>query len=171
MTRRRPGRERGQALVEFAFILPVTLVLLIALVDIGRVVWASDAVANAAAEAARFAAVHGGSPGQACPVGPANETVAIPNPNTCGYPVSPSKAAIVTRAKARALSAGGTLTVNVCYFRKGDTPCSGDTDTTTNAPGARVKVAVTAQLGLVATSLLGGRTWDVTAQSTLVIDY
>ena len=171
MTGRRRRREGGQALVEFAFILPVTLVLLVALIDIGRVVWASDAVANAAAEAARFAAVHGGSPGQACPVGPANETVSIPNPNPCGYPVSPSTQAVVLRAKARALSAGGTVAVTVCYFRKGDSPCSGDTSTTTNAPGNRVKVAVTAHLGLVVTALLGGRTWDVASQSTLVIDY
>ena len=39
------------------------------------------------------------------------------------------------------------------------------------SPGNRVKVAVTAHLGLVVTALLGGRTWDVASQSTLVIDY
>ncbi|GEM_PF-1054544 len=163
--------EGGRALVEFALILPVSLLLLVALFDMGRVVWASDAVSNAAAVAARFAAVRGGSPGQACPVGPANETVAIPQASaSCPYP-SPSKQAIILAARARASTAAGTISVDVCYFREEDPVCSGSTDTTTNAPGAIVKVTVRANLGLVVTALLGDRSFQVSGTSTLVINY
>jgi len=48
---------RGQALVEFAMVLPIFMVLLFALLDFGRVVYAQNTVAQAAREAARFAAV------------------------------------------------------------------------------------------------------------------
>jgi len=127
--------------------------------------------AAAAAAAARYASVHGGSPGQACPAGPANETVAIPQATAaCPYP-SPSKQSIVDTALARAATAAGTVSVQVCYFREEDTPCSGNTDSTTNAPGALVRVTVRAQLGLVVTSLLGNRTFDVAGTATMVINY
>lgn len=51
------GGRRGQAIVEFAMVLPVFLVLLFALLDFGRVVFAQNTVAQAAREASRFAAV------------------------------------------------------------------------------------------------------------------
>lgn len=162
---------RGQGLVEFTIVLPVALLLLVAIVDVGRVIWANDTVAAAAAAAARYASVHGGSPGQACPAGPANETVAIPQASAaCPYP-SPSKQAIVDAALARAATAAGTVTVQVCYFREEDTPCSGNTDSTTNAPGALVRVTVRAQLGLVVTALLGNQTFSVAGTATMVINY
>ena len=53
----RVTRSRGQSLVEFALVLPVFMVLLMALLDFGRVVFAQNTVAQAAREAARFAAV------------------------------------------------------------------------------------------------------------------
>ena len=49
--------RNGQALVEFALVLPIFMVLLMALLDFGRVVYAQNTVAQAAREAARFAAV------------------------------------------------------------------------------------------------------------------
>lgn len=48
---------RGQALVEFALILPILVLLLVGLFDVGRAVFAYNTVANAAREAARLAVV------------------------------------------------------------------------------------------------------------------
>ncbi|MEO7117701.1 MAG: TadE family protein [Candidatus Limnocylindrales bacterium] len=64
-TWRAQGRDRGQALVEFALVLPILATLLFGLLDVGRVVWAQDSISNAAREGARFAIVHGGSPATA----------------------------------------------------------------------------------------------------------
>ena len=54
---RRLGR-RGQALVEFALILPVLLVILLGTVDAGRLIFAYNAVSNAAREGGRTAIVN-----------------------------------------------------------------------------------------------------------------
>lgn len=51
--------EGGQAVVEFALTLPVLLLLLIGLVDMGRGFQAYASLGNAVREAAREAAVHG----------------------------------------------------------------------------------------------------------------
>ena len=51
-------RERGQSLLEFALILPVLLILLMGLLDLGRTFFAYVAVTDAAAEGATYGAVH-----------------------------------------------------------------------------------------------------------------
>ena len=50
--------RHGQALVEFALILPALMVLLLGVIDGGRLVYAYNAVANAAREAGRSAIVN-----------------------------------------------------------------------------------------------------------------
>ena len=50
-------KERGQSLTEFALILPVLLLLVMAILDFGRAVYAYSVVANAAREGARFGSV------------------------------------------------------------------------------------------------------------------
>ena len=62
--RRRARREaaggrghRGQAMAEFALILPVFVLLLVGLFDVGRAIYAYHTVNNAAREAARLAIV------------------------------------------------------------------------------------------------------------------
>lgn len=57
LSRRRHAR-RGQALVEFALVIPVFLLLLIALFDLGRAVFAYNTLTNAAREGARIAIVN-----------------------------------------------------------------------------------------------------------------
>jgi Flp pilus assembly protein TadG len=47
------GRSRGQALVEFAVIIPVFLLLLFGLLDFGRVIYAQNTITQDAREAAR----------------------------------------------------------------------------------------------------------------------
>ncbi len=58
--RRRPAKAdaRGQALVEFALTLPIFVLLVVALFDVGRGVFAYNALTNAAREGARLAIVN-----------------------------------------------------------------------------------------------------------------
>ncbi len=72
------GREEGaQSLVEFALVLPVFLLIVTGLFDVGRAVWQENSLAYAAREGTRYAIVHGsgGSP----VVGPCNSCL---NPAT-----------------------------------------------------------------------------------------
>lgn len=55
MTRRR--RQEGQSLVEMALVLPILLLILMGIFDMGRAIFAFNAVSNAAREAARLAIV------------------------------------------------------------------------------------------------------------------
>jgi hypothetical protein len=50
--------DRGQALVEFALAIPIFLLIVVALVDLGRGVFVYNALTNAAREAARLAIVN-----------------------------------------------------------------------------------------------------------------
>src|SRR6476469_138889 len=52
-----PARSRGQALVEFALVFPILMVMLIAIFDLGRAVFAYNDITNAAREGARLAIV------------------------------------------------------------------------------------------------------------------
>ena len=59
--RRRPRArrgQRGQSLVEFAFVLPIIVLLIAAFIEIGRAVFAYNTIANAARQGARVAAVN-----------------------------------------------------------------------------------------------------------------
>jgi Flp pilus assembly protein TadG len=56
---RRPrGAKRGQALVEFALVLPIFILVLVAIFDLGRAVFAYNTLTNAAREGARIAIVN-----------------------------------------------------------------------------------------------------------------
>jgi len=59
-TSRRVGRTqgRGQALVEFALIIPLVLLLMMSVFDFGRAIYALNAVGNAAREGVRTAIVN-----------------------------------------------------------------------------------------------------------------
>lgn len=56
----RRGRRsgRGQALVEFALVMPIFILLLVAIFDLGRAVFAYNTLTNAAREGARMAIVN-----------------------------------------------------------------------------------------------------------------
>jgi hypothetical protein len=58
LVRRRSGDGRGQALVEFALVFPLFLLLLMSIITFGLYVFYNQQLQNAAREAARYAAVH-----------------------------------------------------------------------------------------------------------------
>ena len=53
----RRGRERGQALVEFALTIPLVLLLIFGLIDLGRAVYISNSLSEAARDGARYGSV------------------------------------------------------------------------------------------------------------------
>ena len=53
----RRGRARGQALVEFALILPIFILLLLGIFDFGRAIYGNNTISNAAREAVRVGIV------------------------------------------------------------------------------------------------------------------
>jgi hypothetical protein len=55
---RRRGRTRGQSLVEFALVLPLFLLLVMAIADLGLSVFSYNTITNAAREAVRLAIVN-----------------------------------------------------------------------------------------------------------------
>lgn len=57
-TQLRGRKSRGQALVEFALLIPIFLLIVVALFDFGRAVFAYNSVTNAAREGARLAIVN-----------------------------------------------------------------------------------------------------------------
>src|SRR3990170_4694191 len=160
---------RGQTMVEFALILPIMMFLLTGFFDLGRVVLAHDALGHAAREAARYAIVHGSSPGNLCPVGPLPADVTAPTASpTCPYP-SPSRESIRIEAREQAAIAGNTVTVEVCYGEG----CVGDTDNlgAANTRGTPVTVTVHTTVHMAAGSLLGITSFDVTSSSTMLVNY
>lgn len=58
ITRNDLKKDNGQALVEFALIVPILLFLIVAVIDFGWLFMAQIRVTNAAREAARYYAVH-----------------------------------------------------------------------------------------------------------------
>lgn len=56
--RNRP-RERAQAIVEFAIVLPILMVILVGILEVGRMVFIYAAVNNASREAVRYASAVG----------------------------------------------------------------------------------------------------------------
>jgi len=173
-------RQVGQGLVEFALVLPVFMLILLGMFDLGRAVWANNAVANAAREAARYASIHGGScedlvagtPCSAttfCPVGPASATTAIPSISTfCPNP-SPSREGVRNVAKGFVIAGGTNVTVLVCY----GTTCSGDADETgaNNLRGTPVTVEVRSEVPMIVGSFLGLGTINVSATSTMLVNH
>lgn len=60
---RPPVQEDGQVLVEYALVLPVLLLFLFGIIELGIIVFSYDTIANAAREGARYGVVHAGDAG------------------------------------------------------------------------------------------------------------
>ncbi len=72
--------ERGQALTEFALVLPLFLMTIFGAIDLARAVWEENELAFAAREGTRFAIVHGAYSDQ--PAGPGAATYTAPDQDT-----------------------------------------------------------------------------------------
>jgi len=170
---------RGQAMVEFALAIPIFLMLLIGLFDLGHVVWVNNSIATASREGARLAVVHGGAWSQLCPQGPLSPTWTgtVDSAQTCGFEPSTLIPPVdhregIKAEVARWLSGvGGTTNVSVCY---GDVAtCANDVDEvgTTNDRGTQVTVTVTTTVGLAASALLGLGDFTLSASSVMLVNH
>jgi hypothetical protein len=167
-------RDDGQGLAEFAIVLPVFLIVVFGMIDVGRVIWATDDITNAAREGARYASLHGGtwcsasgSTTVCCPTGP--NLTSTPAPGCATYsPDSKEPTRIATRAYF--VAAGRSSTVWVCYYTT--SVCSGNTDQTgaTNSRGTYVKVTVQSTVPILTGSLVGLHGFTVNAHSTVLIN-
>jgi TadE-like protein len=165
----RSSKPRGQAMVEFALIFPIFILLLVGIFDLGRVIWVNDTLATAAREAARFAIVHGEK--SPCPVGPPGPGAVVPTAGPgCLYP-APSRQAIKDLADEWATGTSTDITVHVCYGAV--TACTSDTDAVgaTDARGTQVMVTVTSVVGLSIPSLVGFTGFSLTASSTMMVNH
>ena len=105
--------SRGQALVEFALVFPIFLLLLFGMIDVGRFVYLNNAFNEAAREGARYGSVEQWQ--YSCP-----PSVSSPSRTTCtaqvakdriaGAPSPPVATATCTPSSCRA---GDLLTVSV----------------------------------------------------------
>lgn len=76
-----PARDhRGQALVETALVLPLLLILIVGLFDVGRAIWLSNTLATAVREGSRYGVVHGALSGS--PTGPGSASYTPPDTDT-----------------------------------------------------------------------------------------
>jgi hypothetical protein len=101
--------DAGQSLVEFALMLPIVLLIITGLFDVGRAVWQENTLAYAAREGTRYAIVHGSS----YPV----ESERAYSGNTAGV------AQVVRNA---AVGVGGTITVVAKWPTRETSPGAGD---------------------------------------------
>lgn len=139
--------ERGQSLVEFALILPIFVLLMVGIFDLGHVVWSNDALTNASREGARFAIVNGNQ----------SQTPA-------------SRQDVKNAAINWAANAGTSVSATVCWSAPG-APCSGDTDTGTADRGQLVTVTVTANVSLAAPSFFGFRSTLLSSTTTMLVNH
>jgi Flp pilus assembly protein TadG len=109
--------EGGQSLVEFALILPVLLLIITGVFDVGRAAWQENTLAYAAREGTRYAIVHGSA---AADTG----TIAYPNPLQPG--------------------ANGTISCTSTPSSAGPPSCSGIFGTVRNAAVGVSSITVTA---------------------------
>lgn len=70
----------GQALVETALVLPILVILLVGLFDVGRAIWLSNTLATAVREGSRYGVVHGALSGS--PTGPGSASYTPPDTDT-----------------------------------------------------------------------------------------
>lgn len=161
-------RARGQGVAEFALVLPIFLVMVFGIIDLGRVVWANDNLANSAREGARYASVHGGSELTTCQTGPNLASSLYVTGCPAWSPDSKEPTRVATRSFL--VAPGSNVTVYVCYYTT--TPCTNDTDeaSATNGRGEFVTVTVTSQINLITPALLGMTGFNVSGQSTVLVN-
>lgn len=166
--RSRPERSRGQAMVEFAAIVPVLFMLVLGILEAGRFIFYYELLNNAAREGARYAIVHGVS--SSCPSGP-------PPPaetNPCD-PAGDNVKAAVRQAALDMVSLGEIFVHDPVWTSRGSLahPSPGDVSTGHNGRGEYVTVFVDFSYSPMIPSVLELEfpTITISAESTLVINH
>jgi len=136
---RRDG-ERGQAVTELALVLIPFLLMLFGILDLGRGMYAYNAIAEAAREIARVTSVHVGDP-----LGSSDDTVAVVNTQ---YSLIPG------------MDAPTFACVDITGAAADDDPC---------LPGNQVRVTVTATFQPVTPLLLVLGDMDIESTSSVQI--
>jgi hypothetical protein len=87
-------QKSGQALVEFALVAPFFFLLLLGIIEGGRLVFHYHTLGNATREGARYAIVHGANAADGCPSGPLPGSLV----NPCDPSADNVRAAVVEAA-------------------------------------------------------------------------
>lgn len=140
--RRRRSGEPGQALLEFAFVLPVFMVMVFGVVDAGRYVYMNSVLSQAAREGARVAAV------EASWIGSTDSSCGAPGGPVCPADGNALRADALAAANRMVAPFGSIATLYISCDAAGGSPPTGawttGTACTTNsgASGNLVSVRV-----------------------------
>lgn len=129
---RRDASCRGQALIEFVLVAPLFLLLMFGLLELGRAVYYTQVLDNAARDGARYAIVHGFASAAfgECPSGP------IPGGGSSCDPTGQNVIEAVQAGSVGVTNQTSALTVNVkwCDSAPYDPSECGDFDAVADTP-------------------------------------
>jgi TadE-like protein len=158
------GRNTGQALVEFALVIPLMLLFIFAIVDFGRVIYMYSVLSDVAREGARYAIVHGSlatggvdpqsGPGTSDPTG---STYVVPAAKAVAFGLNPS-----------------SVRVGVCWGFDCTVPadCSAGSSTALSPiPDVTVKVRACYNFQAIVTSAIPVGPIPLSAQAALVVTH
>lgn len=156
-SRVRRGGSRGQALAEFALVVPIFLLVLFGIIDFGRYVYYVQVLNNAAREGARYAIVHGSS--SLDPSGPPESGTSSADPSGANV------VAVVRNFAVGVIGDASVLSITPQWLAQPWCTSSG-----TNARENCVKVQVTYQFHSVI-PVVPIPAIQITGESTLVINH
>jgi hypothetical protein len=109
-------REEGQGLVEIALVLPVFLLVLVGIFDVGRLVYTNASLSQAAREGARLAAAEAGWIGlssSGCVASESAITGANPGAHICPSNIAAFKSHVTSAVNRMAVSLGPISAIHV----------------------------------------------------------
>lgn len=172
----RRDRSRGQSMVELALVLPLFLLMLFGLVDMGRLVYASTTMSQAAREAARVASV------EAYWIGSTDPSCNQPGGPTCPANEAAMRANVAAAANGMMEPFGAISAANVhiaCTAPTASPPAGQWTSPTNNCgsatvrkgSGARVSVRIQMNFQPI-TPIIGGffASLDLSGSATMTIN-
>ncbi len=108
--------ELGQTLVEFALVLPIFMLVIFGLFDVGRAVYTNSVLSQGAREGARLAATEAGwigATGGACVSDASQITAARPGAHVCPADVATLKANVVSAVNRMVAAVGAVTAVHI----------------------------------------------------------
>jgi len=174
--------ERGQALVEFALVIPVLLLLILGLIDVARAVEEENTLAFAAREGTRYAIVHGAassSPLTLCGIATTSNTVSSAGSAT----ITPSSMSGLTVGAEVWVDANNSEKVTVtattsttfsATFTKTHAPTTSDPTWTISSPCSDPTISQVVQDAAIGvpnvTAVIGYPDGDANRQSRVFVD-